>query len=187
MTEEVKMYLDDADEHMKKSIEHLETELSKLRAGKATPSMLNGINVDYYGTNSPISQAANINNQDAKTLIVKPWDKSMLEPIEKAILAANIGITPQNNGEMIRLVLPPLTEERRLDLVKSVRSHGEQTKISIRNIRRDTMHQIKDLLKEGLSEDLERDAEHAVQELTNKYAVLVDKHFEAKQKEIMTV
>jgi ribosome recycling factor len=187
MREEVKMYIDDAVEHMVKAIEHLEQELTKIRAGKASPNMLTGINVDYYGTKSPISQSATINNQDAKTLIIKPWDKSMLEPIEKAILAANIGITPQSDGEIIRLVLPPLTEERRKDLVKTVRQIGEQSKISVRNIRRDAMTHVKSLLKEGLSEDMEKDAEAEIQKLTNDYTVKIDNHLNAKEKEILTV
>lgn len=187
MTEEVKMFLEDAEGHMKNGIEHLEAELSKVRAGKASPAMLSGLYVDYYGVNTPITQVASVNTQDAKTLIIKPWEKGMLQPIEKAILAANIGVTPQNDGEIIRLTLPALTEESRRDLVKAIKNIGEQAKIGIRNNRRDAMHHMKELLKEGLSEDMEKRAEDAVQQITNKYTELVDKHLEAKEKEIMHV
>lgn len=187
MTEEVKMFLDDAEQHMKKSIEHLEVELSKVRAGKASPSMLSGIMVDYYGVPTPVNQVASVNTQDARSLLIKPWEKAMLQPLEKAILAANIGVTPQNDGETIRLNLPVLTEETRLELVKKVKNLGEQAKIGIRNIRRDAMHNMKDLLKDGLSEDMEKRAEDAVQDVTNKYTERVDKHMEAKEKEIMIV
>ena len=181
------MYLMETEDLMQKAIEHLENELSKVRAGKASPSMVNGVFVDYYGVQTPIQQAATVNTQDAKTIVIKPWEKNMLEPIEKALLKANLGVTPQNDGDFIRLVLPPLTEERRHELVKSVKNHGEQARVSIRNIRRDTMHNLKELLKEGVSEDMEKRAEDAVQELTNKYTALVDKHLEQKEKEIMTV
>ena len=187
MTEEIQMHLMETEENMQKAIEHLETELSKIRAGKASPSMVNGVFVDYYGVQTPIQQAATVNTQDAKTIVIKPWEKNMLEPIEKALLKANLGVTPQNDGDFIRLILPPLTEERRHELVKSVKNHGEQTKVSIRTIRKDTMHHMKELLNEGVSEDMEKRAEDAVQELTNKYTALVDKHLEQKEKEIMTV
>lgn len=187
MTEEIQMYLMETEDLMQKAIEHLENELSKIRAGKANPSMVNGVFVDYYGVQTPIQQAATVNTQDAKTIVIKPWEKNMLEPIEKALLKANLGVTPQNDGDFIRLVLPPLTEERRHELVKSVKNHGEQARVSIRNIRRDTMHHLKELLKEGVSEDMEKRAEDAVQELTNKYTAAVEKHLEQKETEIMTV
>lgn len=181
------MYLQDTEENMQKAINHLEEELSKVRAGKASPSMVDGVFVDYYGVQTPIQQAATVNTQDAKTIVIKPWEKNMLEPIEKALLKANLGVTPQNDGDFIRLVLPPLTEERRRDLVKSVKQYAEEARVSVRNIRRDTMHHLKDLLKEGVSEDLEKRAENTVQELTDKYTKLVDKHMEQKEQEIMTV
>ena len=187
MTEEVKMYLDEAADHMKKAISHLEEELTKVRAGKASPAMLNGIFVDYYGTNTPLQQVANVNTQDAKTIIIKPWEKNMLQPIEKSILQANIGVTPQNDGELIRIVLPPMTEERRRDLVKNVKALGENAKVSIRNSRRDAIHNLKELQKEGTSEDMVKRGEDEVQVLTDKYSAEVDKHLTVKEKEIMTV
>lgn len=185
--EELQLILEDTNEQMDKAIEHLENELSKIRAGKASPDMLSGVLVDYYGVRTPINQASSINTQDAKTLVIKPFDRSMLQEIEKGILAANIGVTPQNDGELIRIVLPPLTEERRLDLVKSVNKHGEETRVSIRNIRRDAMHQVKDLLKEGLSEDIEKDAEQTIQKMTDSYTEKVNKHLVRKEEEIMKV
>jgi ribosome recycling factor len=187
MEEEVQMYLEDAEDKMKKAVSHLEDELSRVRAGKATPTLLDGITVDYYGASTPLSQVANINTPDARTIAVQPWEKSMIEPIEKAILAANIGLNPMNNGELIRLNIPPLTEERRRDLVKQVKNFGEHTKVSIRNARRDANETLKHLKKEGLAEDLEKDAELKVQELTDKYIAKVDKVLEVKEKDIMTV
>ena len=187
MEEEVKLYLDHAKEQMQKAIDYLESELSKIRAGKANPSIVNGIKVDYYGVDTPLNQVAGIKNQDAKTLIVQPWEKDMLEPVEKAILAANLGFTPQNDGNILRLSLPPLTEERRVELVKQVKEVGEHSRVSIRNARRDTNEHLKGLAKGGLSEDLEKDAEHENQELTDEFIKAVDKHLEAKEEEIMTV
>jgi len=187
MEDKLKRYLDEVKGHMDKSILHLEEELVKVRAGKATPAMLHGITVDYYGTQSPINQVANVNTQDARTMVIQPWEKSMLHVIEKAILAANIGVTPQNDGELIRLVIPPLTEERRASLVKGVKSLGEQAKVSLRNIRRDAIEHIKKMQKDGLSEDSAKDAEHEVQTITDTYTKTVDKHLEAKEKDIMTV
>lgn len=184
---DVNAILSDTEAHMKKAIDHLEFELARIRAGKANPDMLAGVNVDYYGTKTPVAQTATINTTDAKTLIVKPWDKSMLEPIEKAIMAANLGFTPQNDGELIRIVLPPLTEERRQELVKAVKKEAEQARISIRNIRRDAMQNVKKLLDEGLSEDMEKKAEGEIQNKTDKYTELVEKHVAAKEKEILTV
>lgn len=185
--EELQMILDDTREQMEKAIDHLENELSKIRAGKASPDMLSGVMVDYYGVKTPINQTASINSQDAKTLVIKPFDKSMLQEIEKGILGANIGVTPQNDGDFIRIVLPPLTEERRKELVKSVNRHGEETRVSVRNIRRDAMHQVKDLLKEGLSEDLEKDAEQDIQKMTDDYTDKVNRHLTKKEEEIMKV
>ena len=187
MTEDLSFILEEARESMKKAINHLETELIKIRAGKANPTMLDGIMADYYGNPTPINQVANISAMDARTLTVQPWEKNMLQPIERAIIAANIGINPQNDGNSIRVYLPPLTEERRKELVKRCNAEGEQAKIAIRNIRRDSIEQIKKLEKEGLSEDAAKDAEADMQELTNNYISIIEKHLAAKDKEIMSV
>ena len=187
MSEELSLIQDDAEEHMKKAIQHLEIELVKIRAGRANPNMLDGIVVDYYGTPTPINQIGNLSVTDARTLTIQPWEKNMLQPIERAIINSNIGLAPQNDGNIIRLFLPPLTEERRKELVKRVNAEGEHTKVAVRNIRRDAIEQIKKLQKEGLSEDAAKDAEKDVQTLTDKYSLQIDKHLEAKDKEIMSV
>lgn len=187
MTEEVDLIIDDAKETMQKAIAHLESELSKIRAGKATTSIVDGISVEYYGAPTAISQVANITVLDAKTVSIQPWEKNMISPIERAIMQANIGITPQSDGNQIRLFLPPLTEERRKELFKKASGEGEHSKIAIRNIRRDAIEQIKKLQKDGLSEDAAKDAEAVVQDLTDKHIVLVEKHLAAKEKEMMTV
>jgi ribosome recycling factor len=187
MEEEVQLYIEDTEDKMNKSVMHLEDELARVRAGKATPTLLDGIMVDYYGALTPLSQVSNVNTPDARTIAVQPWEKSMIEPIEKAIQAANIGLNPMNNGEMIRISIPPLTEERRRDLVKQVRHFGENTKVSIRNARRDANEILKKLKKDGLAEDLEKDAELEIQGLTDKYIAKVDKVLELKEKDIMTV
>src|SRR5215212_7706061 len=173
------------EENMQKAISHLEIELTKIRAGKANPQMLDSIVVDYYGSPTPIAQVGNISVMDARTLSIQPWEKNMLQPIERAIIAANIGINPQNDGNIIRLFLPPLTEERRKELVKKCQSEGEHSKIAIRNIRRDAIEHIKKLQKNGLSEDAGKDAETDVQNLTDKFISAVEKHLSAKEKEIM--
>jgi ribosome recycling factor len=172
---------------MQKALNHLEAELVKIRAGKANPTMLDGIMADYYGNPTAINQIANISVLDARTISVQPWEKNMLQPIERAITMANIGINPQNDGNIIRLFLPPLTEERRRELVKRCNVEGEHAKVAIRNIRRDSIETIKKLQKEGLSEDISKDSEKEVQDLTDKYILLVEKHLEAKEKEIMAV
>jgi len=187
MSEDVQLTLELAEDSMQKAINHLEVELAKIRAGKANPQMLDGIMVDYYGAPTPINQIANITVLDARTISIQAWEKNMLQPIERAIIAANIGINPQNDGVNIRLFLPPLTEERRRDLVKKCHGEGEHSKVSIRNIRREGIEGIKKLEKNGLSEDAAKDAEAAIQELTNKYILLVDKHLAAKEKEIMAI
>ena len=181
------MIIDDASQQMKKAISHLESELSKIRAGKANPVILDGINVDYYGAATPLSQVANITVADARTLSIQPWEKQMLAPIEKAIIASNIGLNPQNDGNFIRLFLPPLTEERRKELVKRVNGEGEQAKVSIRSIRREAIEQIKKEQKDGLSEDIAKDGETRVQAVTDKYIAMVDQHCKDKDKEIMTI
>jgi len=187
MSDELNIIQELAQENMDKAINHLETELVKVRAGKANPNLVDGIVVDYYGTPTPINQVGNISVADARTLTIQPWEKNMLQPIERAIIAANIGINPQNDGIMIRLFMPPLTEERRKDLVKRSHGEGEHSKVAIRSIRRDAMEQIKKLQKNGLSEDVCKDGEKNVQEMTDRYIALVDKHLAAKEKEIMTV
>lgn len=185
--EEVSKIISGADEQMKKAINHLETELVKIRAGKANPQMLDGLAVDYYGSPMPINQVANISVMDARTLSIQPWEKNMLQPIERAIIAANLGVTPQNDGALIRLFMPPLTEERRRELVKRCQGEGEHSKVAIRNIRRDAIENIKKLQKNGLSEDASKDAEAEVQQLTDRFIAAVEKHLAAKEKEIMAV
>jgi ribosome recycling factor len=187
MNEELELIIEEVKERMEKAVEHLEHELARLRAGRATPALLDGITVDYYGVNSPLSQVSNINTPDAKSILIQPWEKTMLGTIEKAILAANIGLTPVNNGEVIRINVPPLTEERRHQLVKQVRNEGETAKISIRNSRKWANDELKRLLKEGLPEDLEKNAVEDVQKMTNDYSVKVDKVMALKEKDIMTV
>ena len=169
------------------AITHLHAHLIKIRAGKATPNIVDGITVDYYGSLVPLNQVSNVSVADARTLTIQPWEKNMLQPIERAIIASNIGLNPQNDGNMIRLFLPPLTEERRRELVKRAQNEGEHSRVAIRSIRREAMEQIKKLQKNGLSEDITKDAEETIQQLTHKYIVLVDKHLTTKEKEIMTV
>lgn len=187
MSDELQKIIGDASSTMQKALEHLESELVKIRAGKAQPTMLDGIMVDYYGNPTPVNQVANISVMDARTLSVQPWEKNMLQNIERAIIAANIGINPQNDGNIIRLFLPPLTEERRKELVKRANGEGENGKISIRNIRRDAIEHVKKLQKEGLSEDLCKDAEKETQDITDKFISLIEKHLEVKEKEIMAI
>lgn len=187
MSEETTKIISDTEGLMVKALDHLEAELVKIRAGKANPNMLDGIMADYYGNPTAINQIANISVLDARTISVQPWEKNMLQAIERAITMANIGINPQNDGNTIRLFLPPLTEERRKELVKRCNAEGEHAKVSIRNIRRDSIESIKKLQKEGLSEDISKDAEKEAQDLTDKYISLIEKHLLAKEKEIMAV
>ncbi len=187
MEEEARFCIDVAQEKMEKAINHLEDELAHIRAGKATPSILDGITVEYYGAVTPLSQMSNIGTPDAKTLIIQPWDKSVIDSIEKAILYANIGLTPMNNGEIIRLNIPPLTEERRRVLVKQVKNMGEITKVSIRNARRDANEELKKLLKNGLAEDVEIESVEEIQKLTDDHIRKTDLVVAGKEKEIMTV
>lgn len=185
--EELGLVIDMAQEHMQKAIKHLEVELSHVRAGRANVMILDGIRVDYYGALTPLNQVANLSTPDARTIAIQAWDKKMLADIEKAILAANIGLTPVNNGEIIRLILPPLTEERRKDLVKQVKHMGETTKVTVRNYRKDANEEIKKLQKTGLPEDMAKDGEDQVQKLTDKFIADIDKHLATKEHEIMTV
>ncbi len=187
MSEDVSTTLELTEDSMKKAINHLETELIKIRAGKANPQMLDGIIVDYYGTPTALNQVGNVSVLDARTLTIQPWEKNMLQPIERSIIASNIGINPQNDGNIIRLFLPPLTEERRKELVKRCQGEGEHCRIAIRNIRRDAIEEIKKMQKGGLSEDATKDAEGDVQEITNKYIAAVEKHLITKEKEIMAI
>jgi ribosome recycling factor len=187
MTEGTEKIISETEAGMRKAINHLEAELTKIRAGKANPTMLDGIMVDYYGNPTPVSQVGNIAVMDARTLTIQPWEKNMLQAIEKAIMVSNIGINPQNDGNIIRLFLPPLTEERRRELVKRCSGEGEQAKVAIRSIRRDGIEEIKKQQKDGLSEDAAKDAEKEVQDLTDRFSGLVEKHLEAKEKEIMAI
>ena len=187
MSESLETIVSDVTSHMQKAIAHLESEISKIRAGKASPQIVDGIHVDYYGNATPLNQVANVTVTDARTLSIQPWEKNMIAPIEKAILASNIGLTPQNDGNYIRLFLPPLTEERRKELVKRVYGEGEHAKIAVRNIRRDSIEHVKKLQKDGLSEDIAKDGEARIQGITDKHIALVDQHCKDKEKEIMTV
>jgi ribosome recycling factor len=187
MSDELILILADTEDGMKRAINHLEAELVKIRAGKASPNMLDGIMVEYYGAPTPVAQVANVNVLDTRTISIQPWEKNMLQGIERAIMQANIGITPQNDGNQIRLFMPPLTEERRKELFKKASGEGEQSKVAIRSIRRDAIEQVKKLQKDGLSEDAAKDAEAEIQALTDKFISLVDKHLAAKEKEMMTV
>lgn len=187
MNEDINMILEMAADAMKGSLDHLGKELTKIRAGRATPSMLDSVKVDYYGTQTPLNQVANVNTMDARTLTVQPWEKAMLDPISKAIIDANLGLNPQSNGEMILINIPALTEERRRDLVKKARAAGEHAKVGIRGARKDANDEVKALQKDGLSEDMSKDAEGKVQDLTNEYSGKVDSLIDAKEADIMKV
>ncbi len=187
MNDDLDFLFEEAEEKMGNAIEHLEREFVKIRAGKANPQMLESVKVDYYGTLTKLSQTANINTPDPKTIVVQPWDKSMLPIIEKAIMSANLGFNPQNDGTIIRILVPPLTEERRKEFVKRAKSEAENTKVSIRNVRREAIDSSKKLEKEGVPEDLVKRFETQIQELTNKYISKVDEMVEEKEKDIMTV
>ncbi|MEO8403326.1 MAG: ribosome recycling factor [Chitinophagaceae bacterium] len=187
MPEDIPSIIAVTEDLMNKAINHLEAELIKIRAGKANPQMLDGLVVDYYGSPMPINQVANISVMDARTLTIQPWEKNMLQPIERSIIGANIGVTPQNDGAIIRITLPPMTEERRKELVKKSLAEGEQSKVAIRNIRRDAIEGVKRLQKNGLSEDAAKDAEAEAQQITDRFIATVEKHLTTKEKEIMSV
>ena len=187
MTEEIDFILESTEEAMTNSIAHLEKSFLNIRAGKASPAMLGSVFVDYYGSATPLSQVANVNVPDARTITIQPWEKNMLQPIEKAIMVANIGFNPMNNGDVIIISVPPLTEERRKDLVKQAKSEAEDAKIGIRNVRKDANTDIKKLEKEGTSEDICKTAEDEVQNLTNAYIRKVEEHLAVKEAEIMKV
>jgi ribosome recycling factor len=187
MVEELELIYDEFKESNNKSLNHLESELIKIRAGKASPAMLQGVMVEYYGSMTPIQQVANVNTMDARTIVVQPWEKQLLNDIAKGILNANLGLNPQNNGEQLLIAVPPLTEERRRDLVKRAKAEAENAKVGIRNHRKDALDMIKDLKKDGLSEDMEKDAEEEVQKVTNLFIKKIDDLLELKEKDIMTV
>ena len=182
-----KTYLSDAEEKMELAVEYLDESLAHIRAGKANPKILDGIRVDYYGSACPISNVANISVPDARTITITPWEKSMFKEIEKAIINSELGITPENNGEVIRISIPPLTEERRKALVKQSKSEAENAKVSVRNARRDAIDGLKKAVKQGMPEDVEKDAEAQAQKLHDKYLKKIDDLFAAKEKEILTV
>ncbi len=187
MQEEVDFVLDHSKERMKAAINHLEKELIHVRAGKASPAMLDGVMVDYYGSMTPLNQVANINTPDARTIAIQPWEKKMIPVIEKAILNANLGFNPDNNGEMIRIIVPVLTEERRKGLVKQAQHEGEIAKVSVRTVRKEANESLKKLQKEGVAEDIVKAAEEEVQEMTNSFSVKIDNLVKAKEKDIMTI
>lgn len=185
--EKAKQVIDGADEQMKKAIAHLEHELVKIRAGKASPQMLDNVQVEYYGSFVPMSNVASISAPDARTLVIQPWEKSSLTPIEKGIMMANLGFNPQNDGTLIRITVPPLTEERRKDLVKRAKAEAEHCRVTLRNVRRDANEALKKLNKEGLPDDSFKVSETKVQQLTDSFSQKVEKILEVKEKEIMTV
>ena len=184
---EIKEIITNADESMQLAVEYLDETLSHIRAGKASPKLLDGIRVEYYGSLAPISNVANISVPDARTIAITPWEKPMFKEIEKAIINSELGVTPENNGEVIRICIPPLTEERRRQLVKQSKGEAENAKVSVRNARREAVDLIKKEVKAGLSEDSGKDAEAEVQKVHDKYMKRIDEVFAAKEKEILTV
>lgn len=184
---DVNHYLNSAEEKMELAVEFLAESLAHIRAGKANPKILDGIRVDYYGSAAPISNVANVSVPDARTITITPWEKSMFKEIERAIINSDLGITPENNGEVIRICIPPLTEDRRKALVKQSKGEAEQAKISVRNARRDAIEGLKKAIKEGMPEDVEKDAETSVQKVHDKYMKRIDEVLAAKEKEILTV
>ena len=187
MTDDAILCLEEAEEKMQHSIDHLEKEFLKIRAGKASPGMLSGVRVEYYGVSTPIEQTANINTPDARQIIVQPFDKSIIHDIEKAIMNANLGFNPQNEGELIRIQVPPLTEERRIDMVKKAKHVGEETKIGVRNARRYANDEAKTLEKDGMPEDDAKHLTDEIQKLTDKFIDKIDKLTDLKEKDVMTV
>lgn len=187
MTEELSMVYDEFKASNRKTIAHFEAELVKIRAGKATPAMLQGVLIDYYGSPTPIQQVANIGTMDARTLTVQPWEKSMLSELSRGIINANLGFAPQDNGEMLIISVPPLTEERRRDLVKQAKAESEHAKVGIRAHRKDALDMVKSLKEDGLSEDLQKDAESEIQQITDSYTKKIDDLLVLKEKDIMTI
>lgn len=187
MQEDIDMFLEMAQDSMKNSISHLEKELMKVRTGKASPNLVNGLLVSYYGSDTPMNQVANVSIADSRTLTIQPWEKSMIQPIEKAIFEANLGVTPQNDGELVRISIPPLTEERRKDLVKMAKAMGEDAKVSIRSVRKETMDAIKKAVKDGYPEDAGKDAEDRTQKLTDQFSNKIDSIIKNKETDILTI
>ncbi|NRA92658.1 MAG: ribosome recycling factor [Psychroserpens sp.] len=185
MNEDIKFILDTAEEAMEAALKHLEKEFVNIRAGKASPSMLGSVMVDYYGAQTPLNQVANVNTPDGRTITVQPWEKTMLQEIERAIMIANLGFNPMNNGESIIINVPPLTEERRRDLSKQAKAEAEDAKIGVRNARKEANNDIKHL--DDVSEDQQKNAEIDIQDMTDKYVKKIDSIFEVKENEIMTV
>lgn len=187
MSDEIQFYLEESEESMQQAVQHFDKELQRIRAGKANPQVLESIRVDYYGSSTPLSQVANVTTPDARTLVIQPFEKSLITVIEKEILAANLGFNPQNDGIVIRIVIPPLTEERRKELVKKAKGEGENAKVTVRNCRRSTIEAAKKLQKEGVSEDAIKKLEKDVQDLTDKFSLKIDDLLKVKEKEIMTI
>lgn len=187
MIEEIDLHIAQTIEHFDKAIEHLAFELNKIRAGKASPAILNGLMVDYYGSPTPLNQVANVTTPDARTVSVQPWEKKMLAAIERAIFEANLGITPMNDGEVVRLIIPPMSEERRVTMVKQAKHAGEESKVAIRNHRHKIMDFIKKKVKDGFPEDMGKRKEDEVQKTIDAYMAKIDKMLEVKEKDIMTV
>ena len=187
MQEEVELVLEDTKEQMAKTVEHLEYELGKIRAGRANPKVLDDVRVDYFGTMTPLSQVASVTVPDPRTITIRPWEKSMIPAIERAIMAANLGMNPDNNGEMIRIMVPPLTEERRKDLAKQAKSTCENSRVAVRNLRRDAIEEFKKMKKDGLAEDAQKDAEAEAQKVHDTFMKKIDEMYAAKEKDIMTV
>lgn len=187
MTEEINMVYDELKSSNTKSIGHFESELLKIRAGKASPAMLMGVMVDYYGSPTPLQQVANVNTMDARTITIQPWEKALLDEIMRGIINANLGFAPQSNGESLIISVPPLTEERRRELVKRSKSEGESAKVAIRNNRKDALDMVKALKEDGLSEDMMKDAEAQIQNITNGSSSKIDELLVVKEKDIMTI
>jgi len=187
MVEDLNMIYDELKSSNEKTISHYENELTKIRAGKASPAMLQSVIVDYYGSPTPLQQVANVNTMDARTITVQPWEKAMLDEIMRGIINANLGFAPQSNGESLLISVPPLTEERRRELVKRAKGESESAKVGVRNNRKDAIDMVKDLKSDGLSEDLQKDAESEIQNITNASSTRIDQLFDVKEKDIMTI
>ncbi|MGB0525016.1 MAG: ribosome recycling factor [Flammeovirgaceae bacterium] len=187
MEEDIDLYLDSAKDDMGKAITHLEGQLAKIRAGKAMPSMLDGLRVEYYGSPTPINQVASVSTPDARTLVISPWEKNIIPEIERAIINSDLGLSPQNDGEIVRLSIPVLTEERRKDLVRQAKGEAENSKVRVRQIRKETNDELKKLQKDGASEDAIKGAEGKVQDLTDSFSKKIDDLLAVKEKDIMTV
>lgn len=187
MTEDLQMIYDEMRNGSQKAVDHLETELLKIRAGKASPAMLNGVMVDYYGSPTPLQQVANVGTMDARTITVQPWEKSMLDEIMRGIINANLGFAPQNNGESLLISVPPLTEERRKELVKRAKAEAENSKVVLRNRRKEALDMIKALKEDGLSEDITKDAENEIQKIVNSFSTKIDEIIAVKEKDVMTI